>query len=382
MVSVRHIVYECIPGSYAGGVQKLVFELASAQSRSGCDVEIWTIDAARAGSTEVHAGLPIRYFQPDFAFGYAKSARLVEAVRELPSSVILHAYNTFHPLNAQLSRAAGINGRRLFYSPQGALDPALLRGPSWKVFKKKAYISLFERPCFNRSSGIFALTPLEMEGLKQLGVRAPIHLVPNGVRSVEIGSLDAAAHFRRLLGIPCDARVLLFIGRINPKKRIEDIIVALKYTEQNARLVIAGNPCQEPAYHRHLLSVASRAGVSSRIHWAGFLDEASKPAAYASAEVFVHASFSEGMAIAILEAMSAGLPAVVTEGCYMGAAASAGALIQCGQSPEAISLEIRGLLADRARALSLGTAGRRYVSTAHDWDLIGKQMVRIYQAAD
>ena len=65
MPPVRHIVYECIPGSFAGGVQKMVFELASAQRRLGADVEVWTPDAIRAGSTEVFSGLPIHYFMPD-----------------------------------------------------------------------------------------------------------------------------------------------------------------------------------------------------------------------------------------------------------------------------------------------------------------------------
>ena len=48
---IRHLVYECLPGAYAGGVQKMVFELASAQRRLGADVEVWTVDAARAGKT-------------------------------------------------------------------------------------------------------------------------------------------------------------------------------------------------------------------------------------------------------------------------------------------------------------------------------------------
>ena len=64
MPPIRHIVYECIPGAYAGGVQKMVFELASAQRRLGQDVEVWTVDADRAGQTELHGALPIRYFSP------------------------------------------------------------------------------------------------------------------------------------------------------------------------------------------------------------------------------------------------------------------------------------------------------------------------------
>ena len=80
MPPIRHIVYECLPGAYAGGVQKMVFELASAQRRLGADVEIWTVDAARAGKTEVHGVLPVRYFSPDYAMGYVRSLELNSAL--------------------------------------------------------------------------------------------------------------------------------------------------------------------------------------------------------------------------------------------------------------------------------------------------------------
>ena len=38
MKAIVHVVYDCVPGAYAGGVQKMVFELASAQRRAGAVV--------------------------------------------------------------------------------------------------------------------------------------------------------------------------------------------------------------------------------------------------------------------------------------------------------------------------------------------------------
>lgn len=114
------------------------------------------------------------------------------------------------------------------------------------------------------------------------------------------------------------------------------------------------------------------------MHWAGFLDERAKAAAYAAADVFVHASKSEGMALAILEAMSAGLPAVVTEGCYMGEATAAGALVQCAQGPSALAEGLTSALADPATTRRLGVAGREYVTRAHDWATIARRTLEIY----
>ena len=92
MPPIRHIVYECLPGAYAGGVQKMVFELASAQRHLGADVEIWTPNALRAGSTEIFDGLPIRYFYPDPLMGLARSYRLHRELSRLPEKQIGRAH--------------------------------------------------------------------------------------------------------------------------------------------------------------------------------------------------------------------------------------------------------------------------------------------------
>lgn len=378
MPPVRHIVYECIPGAYAGGVQKMVFELASAQRRAGADVEIWAPDGVRAGSVEDHGGLPIRYFMPDYEFGLAKSYRLERALSSLPPGAVLHAHNSFHPLNLQVGRAAGRHVLRHFFSPHGALDPVLLRGWSWKPLKKRIYLRLFKLRSLNLADGLFALTPLEAQGLREIGVTAPVHVVPNGISPVAVASADEGAAFRRRLAVLDDAKVVLFVGRITPKKRIEDVIRALAELPSHVHLVIAGNPEAEPDYAGRLRGEVRSAACEHRVHWAGFLDERAKAAAYAAADVFVHASKSEGMALAILEAMSAGLPAVVTEGCYMGEAAAAGALVQCAQGPSALAEGLTSALADPATTRRLGAAGREYVTRAHDWATIARRTLEIY----
>jgi len=373
---IRHIVYECLPGAYAGGVQKMVFELASAQRRGGADVEIWTPDAVRAGSTEIFAGLPIRYFYPDPLFGLARSHRLSQELATLPSDAILHAHNTFNPLNVQVGRAAAVRGLRVFYHPHGALDPALFADWRLKSLKKRLYIRFFTRPKLNRATGVFALTVLEQAQLRSLGVTSPIHVVPNGIRPVAPASRDAGLALRTCHGVSPTDRVVLFIGRITAKKRIEDIIRAV--ARSGAHLFIVGNPEAEPAYAARLRAEATAAGCAARIHWLGFMDEAAKSVAYASADVFVHASESEGMALAILEAMSAGLPVVATEGCYMAEAAAAGALLECAAGADALTRAIAPLLADAARAQAQGEAGRAYVGRVHDWAAIARSTLETY----
>jgi len=373
---IRHVVYECLPGAYAGGVQKMVFELASAQRRLGADVEIWTPDAIRAGSTEVFDGLPVCYFYPDPLFGLARSRRLSRELATLPADVVLHAHNTFNPLNVQVDRAASARGLKVFFNPHGALDPALFSGWDLKSVKKRLYIRFFTRPKLNRATGVFALTSLEKSQLASLGVRSPVHVVPNGIRPVAVAAREAGLALRARHGVGATDKVVLFVGRITPKKRIEDIIRAL--AESDTHLFIAGNPEAEPEYAGLLRAEVCSAASERRVHWLGFMDEAAKAEAYAAADVFVHASESEGMALAILEAMSAGLPVVATRGCYMAEAAQAGALVECTAGPQALAAGLRPLLADPDKAREQGRRGQAYVAAVHDWSAIARRSLRIY----
>jgi glycosyltransferase involved in cell wall biosynthesis len=373
---IRHIVYECLPGAYAGGVQKMVFELASAQRRLGADVEIWTPDAIRAGSTEIFDGLPIRYFYPDPLLGFARSFRLRREIDKLPPDAVLHAHNTFTPLNVQVGRAATACGLKVFFNPHGALDPALFSGWDFKAIKKRLYIRFFTRPKLNRANGVFTLTSLEQAQLGSLGITSPIHVVPNGIRPVAVASREAGLALRARHGLGPAGRVVLFVGRITSKKRIEDIIRAIGGLE--AHLLIAGNPEAEPGYTAMLKAAAADAGCAHRVHWLGFMDEAAKATAYAAADCFVHASESEGMALAILEAMSAGLPVVATEGCYMAEAAQAGALVECARGPQALTEALRPLLMDLDLAQKQGRRGQAYVASAHDWANLARRSLQIY----
>ena len=373
---IRHIVYECLPGAYAGGVQKMVFELASAQRRLGADVEIWTPDAIRAGSTETFDGLPIRYFYPDPLLGFARSFRLRREINKVPADAVLHAHNTFTPLNAQVGRAAAERGLKVFFNPHGALDPALFAGWDFKSVKKRLYIRCFTRPKLSRATGVFALTALEQAQLTSLGITSPIHIVPNGIRPVTVASRESGLALRARHGLNPTDRVALFVGRITTKKRIEDIIRAIAALD--AHLFIAGNPDTEPGYATLLRAEASAAGCAARVHWLGFMDEAAKAVAYAAADIFVHASESEGMALAILEAMSAGLPVVATQGCYMAEAAQAGALVECAPGAKSLSEGLRPLLMDSDKAAELGKRGQVYVAAVHDWTAIARRSLQIY----
>ena len=82
------------------------------------------------------------------------------------------------------------------------------------------------------------------------------------------------------------------------------------------------------------------------------------------------------MALAILEAMSAGLPVVATKGCYMSDAAEAGVLRQCAQGPVALAAAVGEVLSAPS---DLGARGRAYAHRVHNWDALAQRTPRLYE---
>jgi glycosyltransferase involved in cell wall biosynthesis len=295
---------------------------------------------------------------------------------------VVHAHNTFLPLNWLAATVAG-RGCRVFFHAHGALDPLLLSGWGRKSLKKRLYVALVERRNFNAARGVIGLTESECAQIVQTRTRAAIFELGNGI-SIRPGVRDsAAAAFRLRHHVPHGAPVFLFVGRITPKKGLHFLLEAMPAVlarHPDVVLVIGGNRSEESGYTRELDGAIRAAGFGERVRWVGFLDEAGKDEALAAAALFVHPSFSEGMAMAILEAMAAGVPTVVTPGCYMDAAVAAGALCETRQSPAEIAAALIALLDDPAGTKRLGRAGENYVREHHAWSTVAARLELIYRA--
>ncbi|GII59377.1 hypothetical protein Pth03_77660 [Planotetraspora thailandica] len=115
---------------------------------------------------------------------------------------------------------------------------------------------------------------------------------------------------RRRFGL-ADLPTILFVGRLDEEKRIEDLIRALPYVLNNvdAQVVLAGKGARREALAR----LAARIGVGERVRFLGFVPDADLPQVYSAADVFAMPGTAELQSIATLEAMAAGLPVVAAD---------------------------------------------------------------------
>jgi glycosyltransferase involved in cell wall biosynthesis len=249
------------------------------------------------------------------------------------------------------------------------LEPWALRSKRWK---KKVYWSLLEKRNLEGARCLRALTRSEAEHYRDAGLRQPIVIIPNGVEvPAEICPEPFYDRYPQLRG----RRLLLFLGRIHPKKGLALLCqswASICRDYPDAQLILAG-PDSEGT--KVLLEAQiSALGIESRVTFAGMLRGNEKWAALRAATVFLLPSYSEGFSIAVLEAMGAGIPVIVSRQCYFPEVETSGSGWVIEVEATSLSRALRECLALSASELAmLGTNGRRLVKSRFQWDVVGRQ---------
>lgn len=159
---------------------------------------------------------------------------------------------------------------------------------------------------------------------------------------------------------------LLFVGRIAPNKRQDELLRTFYYyargIDASARLCLVGSAAAAPAYREWLLRAAAEWGLSNRVELAGHVSAAARAAYYRAARVFVSASEHEGFGLPMIEAMHHGVPVVAREAAAVGETVGAGGLLVSNWESRAAA-ELVAMAAEEGPLRNgLITAGRERVA--------------------
>jgi len=174
---------------------------------------------------------------------------------------------------------------------------------------------------------------------------------------------------RRLYG---DGRSnVLFVGRIIPNKRIDDLIRAFavyqRSFEPRSRLLLVGDSAGCPHYLDRLLEMTQRLRISEVV-FPGHVDDDELRAYYSVSHAFVCLSEHEGFCVPLLEAMEFGLPVLAYDAGAVGETLDGAGVLLNEKSPELVAALLDRVRRDAALRTSLLARQERRLSAVRDTD--------------
>jgi glycosyltransferase involved in cell wall biosynthesis len=378
---VLHVTPYFAPAFRYGGPPRSILGLCQALQAAGVDVEVFTTTAngpdelpAAPDGTE-YEGVRVRYFPLGWPKRYWRAPGLGAALDgALPAADLVHVHGVWNLTGSTAVSRARAARRPYVISPRGMLQPAAMQ--RHRLLKAAAFQAV-ERRHLRDAAFLHATSAVEQQQLGAFG--GPVVTIANGVTPVAVTE-DALADLRQQAGLDASDEVITYLGRVHPIKRLDLLAAAFAIVRQErtrARLVIAG---ADEGGFRHRIEPLF-APVADATRWLGPLDAGRVGALFAASRLLVQCSDSESFGMSVAEAMTAGLPVVVTNGSPWSDVAGLGIGYSVAQEPAAMAAAMLRILERPADACAMGARARTWARDQFGWDAIGRAMCNAYERA-
>lgn len=277
--------------------------------------------------------------------------------------VLLTGTYSFHVLPTLIF--ARVFRKPLAWSPRGAL----LDSYRWREHRRPILKRLYEKVCQIVVGPLTRFVVTSEDELIASVARingVPASIVSNGIR------LPTSLPPRKWR--PDGCLRLMSIGRIHPKKGLENIISAMLLLGRHISLDIYGRG--EADYEKSLRRLATNLGVRDRVHFHKHVDGVNKTEAFLHCDIFVLPSHSENFGMVVAEALAHGLPAIVSNRAPWSRITTMGAGLWVENVPESLANAVIQL-ADSNLQL-MGQQGRDWMSKEFSWDAKAKEMISVF----
>lgn len=380
----------------AGGQNVYVASVARCLARAGHHVDVLTRrdDPLLPAVVGLHSGVRVLHVPAGPAQFVAKEQLLqhMPAFANAAQHLFRHGgpYDVIHA-NFFMSGLVGLRLKWLFSTPLVMTFHALglVRREHQREADRfpPARIGI-ERRIVRHADRIVAECPQDRADLMRLyRARAPrIATVPCGVDLAEF-SPGSRAEARRRLGLAGDEFIILQLGRLVPRKGIDNVIRAIARLDPGlrARLLVVGGESAAPDEAStpeiaRLRSVAAECGAAECVQFTGRRERAALRDFYVAADVFVTTPWYEPFGITPLEAMACGTVVVgsAVGGIQHTVVDGVTGYLVPPRDPESLAEVLAYLQANPAHAAALGRAGMRRVRSSYTWERVAEELAEVY----
>lgn len=291
--------------SQQGGPSNTIYWMAKALTSEGVEVTAITTDIGAKGKIPTNKWLDTEYGRVIYQatrFSLLPWRMMISTIHAMPQCDLAHLTSLFYPPSLVAAVAAHWYGKPIVWSPRGELDRLALVYSTWK---KKPALWLIRR--FLSKKVVFHSTsPEETERVKSvIGRHVHVVEIPN---FLELPTLYAAT--------PSVPPYILCIGRIHPKKAIENLIAALPnsplFISSGTKLIIAGD--SENTYGEYLKKQVKTLDLSGKVEFVGLVEGKKKQELYANAYCSVLPSHTENFGNVVVESLAQGTPVIASKG--------------------------------------------------------------------
>lgn len=357
-------------------------------AEAGVEVDVVTSDDDGPGRLPVTLirpvrepeGYTVRYFPRQIHF-YTISFPLVPWLwKHVGEYDLVHVHSVFIFPSVAAAAVCAARGVPYIIRPLGVLSPYGMTNRR-RIVKTLSF-KLVDQPLLDRAEAVHYTSDMERDEALTLGVKKRPVVLPLGV---DLSSFREEASPEAFFAAHPECRgrfVILFLSRLDPKKGLDLLFPAFRQVRERhpeALLVIAGSG-SEP-YEAELRRMAEAAGVAEDVVWTGFLGGEAKRSALAAADLFVLPSYAENFGIAVVEALAAGLPLVLSDQVGVAGeigAAGAGLVTQCAVEP--LSERILQVIEQPDLRRELRTRGRDLAQQRYSSQAMTRGLLELYES--
>ena len=387
---MRILVTAASISASTGGGRVGILGICRGLARRGQQVILITTNADGKETLDVPLGVPTLqegvevYFYPVqlSVFGNVFSIPLAGALKHhvQQSDIVL-----IHSLYQFMSTAAAHYCRKYrvpyILRPHGSLDTFLVYRRHW--YLKWAYLKLFEERNFHCAAAVQYSSKMEeaMTG-RFVASRVNSLIISEGIDLESFATLPARGIFRARYPEINNKTLILFLGRFHQKKGLElliDAFVQIASRCPNAHLVLAGSGDYD--YVKQITLMLNNLGLVDRSIVTGQLNDDEKLAVLVDADLFALPSHGENFGLAVVEAMTCGLPVLISDkvGIWQDVVEfEAGIVTPC--EPSKIADAMEKLVNDAGLRITLGQNGMKLVDARFNMDRVAERMEMEYQS--
>ena len=288
-----------------GGIERVAASLVEGLGHRGHDVR-WISSATPTRAGEEHSLVRVpawNVLEEKLGVPYPlwSAAAVATLGHEIERADVVHVHDCLYMGSAAAAAWCRRFGRPLLVTQHVGYVPF---GPALDFVQRTAYLTL-GTAVLSSADRLVACSAHVPEYFATLGFRGAFRVIPNAIDDTRFHRVDVEGRraARLAWGVPVDARVALFVGRLVPKKAIDRVIAAQRVLAREGvtLLVVGDGP---------LASLLTNAPAT--IHHPSVPAER-MPELYAAADAFVLPSRGEGLPLSVQEALMCGLPVVVSD---------------------------------------------------------------------